>query len=273
MNASAFVPLARFVRWKLQSTGNGAWDVTFRIQAACGYGVVGAFSPLQLPGLALWLRADQGVTLTSGKVSLWADQSGNGNDVVQNTGANQPTLSTNAIGGRSAINFAGTTFMTNSNTNIVSAGGSPYSVLVVAKQGTGALFTLRQNTLYSATLFSGTNTYVHGDGINTFANITIANSSGTTNGATPFKSCHAFQGAGTWPNIYLNGIQQTITSGLPPATRQTTENGSATGFVIASDVAAQTWGGLISEIIVCTGTISDFFRKKVEGYQRDFFGF
>lgn len=40
--------------------------------------------------LLLWLRADLGISIGTG-VSAWADQSGNGNNFVQATGANQPT--------------------------------------------------------------------------------------------------------------------------------------------------------------------------------------
>jgi hypothetical protein len=49
------------------------------------------FLPTQLSGLVLWLRADLGVTIGTG-VSSWADQSGNGNNVTQGTGAKQPTF-------------------------------------------------------------------------------------------------------------------------------------------------------------------------------------
>lgn len=44
------------------------------------------FTPSVLSGLVLWLRADRGVTIpTSNHVSVWADQSGSGNDVTQPT--------------------------------------------------------------------------------------------------------------------------------------------------------------------------------------------
>lgn len=270
MNACAFVPLARFVRWKLQSTAAGAWDVTFRIQAACGYGVVGAFSPLQLPGLALWLRADRGITLNGSNVSGWADLSGNGNDVSQSTTASQPPYVASGINGRPAVNFLNPTFLRNTATNLGIAAGSPYSVFLVAMHGSGPLFCLRLTQTYSATRWQGTNTYVYSDGVNNSSLVTVFDTSAETNSPTaPFKSATLFQGHGANPFVYLNGTNRTITS---IATAQTTENGT-TGFIVGADISPQCWGGLISEVIVCTGTISDFFRKKVEGYQRDFFGF
>lgn len=49
------------------------------------------FSPKDISGLTIWLRADStAVTLNGGNVSNWADQSGNGKDVSQATAAKQP---------------------------------------------------------------------------------------------------------------------------------------------------------------------------------------
>lgn len=63
-----------------------------------GFGIGGrgdlVLSPTQVSGLALWLEADRGVTLTSGKVSTWADQSGNGRDFTQSTASVRPTVGT-----------------------------------------------------------------------------------------------------------------------------------------------------------------------------------
>lgn len=38
------------------------------------------FSPADITGLSLWLKADAGVTLSGSNVTAWADQSGNGNN-------------------------------------------------------------------------------------------------------------------------------------------------------------------------------------------------
>lgn len=47
------------------------------------------WSPRALSGLVLWVRSDLGITLGTG-ISAWADQSGNGNNLVQATGTKQP---------------------------------------------------------------------------------------------------------------------------------------------------------------------------------------
>jgi len=49
-----------------------------------------SFSPADIAGLEAWWDGRVGITTTGPGVSLWADQSGNGNDLLQNTGANRP---------------------------------------------------------------------------------------------------------------------------------------------------------------------------------------
>lgn len=66
----------------------------------------GSFSPLSLTNLRGWWRSDMGITIATG-VSAWADQSGQGNTLVQGTGANQPTLTAGQINGRPALVFDG----------------------------------------------------------------------------------------------------------------------------------------------------------------------
>ena len=66
------------------------------------------FQPADIPGLTLWVRADAGVTGdAAGRVSKWADQSGNGNDFAQTNATLQPILSANAAGALPAVRFDG----------------------------------------------------------------------------------------------------------------------------------------------------------------------
>jgi len=67
-----------------------------------------AFSPTDLSGLSLWLKADAGITLSGSDVTAWADQSGNGNNA---TATDTPTLST--VGGKTFVDFAGGYFTGN----------------------------------------------------------------------------------------------------------------------------------------------------------------
>ncbi|HTB81291.1 MAG TPA: choice-of-anchor tandem repeat GloVer-containing protein [Opitutaceae bacterium] len=60
------------------------------------YGIILPFTSTSIPGMRVWLRADTGVTANGGFISAWTDQSGNGNNATQATGANQPILVTSA---------------------------------------------------------------------------------------------------------------------------------------------------------------------------------
>lgn len=72
-----------------------------------GVRVGSPFSPLDISGLVLWLRSDLGVTLNGSNVSAWADQSGQGNNVSQGTGAQQPpyVASDASFGGQPSLTF------------------------------------------------------------------------------------------------------------------------------------------------------------------------
>lgn len=61
-------------------------------------------------GLLLWLKADAGVTTnSSGQVSTWADQSGNGNNAAPPDPSVAPLLRVDAQTGKPALEFNGTT--------------------------------------------------------------------------------------------------------------------------------------------------------------------
>jgi hypothetical protein len=59
--------------------------------------------------LQLWLSADAGVTKdANGAVSVWKDQSGNGNDAAQPSESSAPIFVDNAVNGRPVLRFDGT---------------------------------------------------------------------------------------------------------------------------------------------------------------------
>jgi hypothetical protein len=67
------------------------------------------FSPANLSGLSLWLKADAGVTLSGSYITAWADQSGNGRNA---TSVSNPTFVSNAVNGKPALSFNGESNMT-----------------------------------------------------------------------------------------------------------------------------------------------------------------
>jgi len=72
------------------------------------------FSPANLSGLSLWLKADAGVTLSGSNVTAWADQSGNGRNAspvdinpTYNSSDlnNKPTISLSSVAGETNKSF------------------------------------------------------------------------------------------------------------------------------------------------------------------------
>jgi hypothetical protein len=96
------------------------------------------FVPTDFQGCTLWLRADLGVTVVSGKVSRWEDQSGNGNHVTQGNASSRPTFVANSA---ISANRPGLTFSGSQNIDAASAlftGAARRSMLVVYKPSTTA---------------------------------------------------------------------------------------------------------------------------------------
>jgi hypothetical protein len=57
--------------------------------------------------MVLWLRADEGVVASGGKVSRWKDQSGGGRDGIMDHRPRRPRLQQEALNGRPALHFGG----------------------------------------------------------------------------------------------------------------------------------------------------------------------
>ncbi|MCB0397222.1 MAG: T9SS type A sorting domain-containing protein [Flavobacteriales bacterium] len=76
----------------------------------------------------LWLKAED---LSSSPVSTWSDQSGNGNDVTQGTGANQPTWVEDIINGKPVVRFDGSNDVLNGPASNTLLGGVAEDVTTV----------------------------------------------------------------------------------------------------------------------------------------------
>ena len=62
--------------------------------------------------MILWVKADTGVTTNSGNVTTWADQSGAGHTLTQNTSGCYPTLVSNDMNGLPGVRFSGSNSIT-----------------------------------------------------------------------------------------------------------------------------------------------------------------
>lgn len=66
---------------------------------------VAPFSPANITGLSLWLKADAGVTLSGSDVTAWADQSGNGRNATPNDPTNKPLFNASDKNGKPTISL------------------------------------------------------------------------------------------------------------------------------------------------------------------------
>ena len=87
------------------------------------------FSPANVSGLSLWLKADAGVTTSGSNVTAWADQSGNGNNATTIEGI-QPTFVANTLNSKPVLRFDGSGQKMSLGSYI---GGTEYSIFIVCK--------------------------------------------------------------------------------------------------------------------------------------------
>lgn len=80
--------------------------------------------------MKLWLRADAGITQTSGSVTSWADQSNSGYTASLALGANSPTLNSTLVNGTAGIAFDGSDYL------LLSGSLTSYRTLFIVYQDT-----------------------------------------------------------------------------------------------------------------------------------------
>ncbi len=124
---------------------------------AGGPGAAAATSPPRT-GLVQWVKGDAGITLVSGRVSAWADQSGSGQNFVQGTAGERPYMLGDTINGIPALSFGvagdankhmGTAGNFVNRSNVAMTGSSARTVMVVSKPRFDAAFGRTGGTVWS----------------------------------------------------------------------------------------------------------------------------
>ena len=199
------------------------------------------FSVLQVPGLALWLRADQGLSFATG-VSQWSDLSINQCNVLQGTGSQQPTFvgSVTGLNGQPGLRFTGA-----SNQQLLGTGlpnlVQPYAAYIVGYDindslasnalglGVNSIACIRNN---------GSGPVICSDTGNPFdLQVTSAQ-----NAYSPFIASAVFNGASSV--LRTNGV-------TVPGTLDTTAISSGVAIGSANGNADNSfWNGYICEVIV-----------------------
>lgn len=232
-------------RTSVQATTNGTsvnfWEHAFTIPQS---------------GLGLWLNANEGITKDgAGKVSAWADQSGNSRSASQATSGNQPQYAADVLNGNPAIRFNGTNqYMSIANMDIASA--LPFTMFTVTKGATNPAYAF--------------------DSAPSQANVFRFNPSGkiefwdqnpaipvTWEAAGSATMILGTKGTGNARNlsIFVNGSQQgsTQAGGTAAVVFKSPQIGrvNTSGFYFSGD---------ISEIIYYNRTLTDAERSKTEAY-------
>lgn len=211
------------------------------------------FIPLQISGLYLWLRADMGITIATG-VSVWADQSGNGDanrNAAQGTGANQPTYNaTDAnFAGKPSLTFAANSKLITGTWSVAIA--QPATVFVVGKQDSATPGRYAMDSLSDPPQFA-----LFGDGTNQshqFAGVdnVVASTS------SPKVTVLEYNGASS--KQYLSSLTAAITGDAGT-------NGAA-GLSIGNYAGSLANGGwTLTEILVYNSILSASNRALVTKY-------
>ena len=219
-----------------------------------GAGGGAAFSPIQLPSLALWLRADLGVTSAASLVSAWADQSGSGDPnriLAQASDPQKPTLvaSDALLANKPSLRFT----------------KSVPSTLLLPP---GAWSTTLANpcTIVCAlvTTALGGDQFVYDDRTNLFncgLDMQAAPSATafTNGGGATLAAAAAAQGTGQVVSVVINGASSTISvSAITPQTSGTLAALSSTGLGVGAAPQSASIGlsGNIAELVAVNAVLS-----------------
>jgi hypothetical protein len=205
-------------------------------------------------GLRLWLRGAAGITQAGGLGSGWADQSGNGNNVAQAIGVNQPAVAASSINGKTGLTFGAGKYLINTTSNLVAAGAAR-TVYAVCRSASAAnqqaIIAFRQPDLtfttpnFNLTLpgVAGGRAYIYTDFVS--VNQRLATNPTILNQSVLYE--WAFDGVlGHQITFRMNGVL--VASDLGQVSNA---EATATGFVIGADLYSSDYlQGDLCELLV-----------------------
>jgi len=215
-------------------------------------------------GLALWLRADAGVSGPKGSpasdsqpIGQWQDARPGKLAIASPTGSQQPIFVNEGFAGLPSIRFDGVDDLLTSDVNLLPA-GSPRTVLAVARAEAGghggSLICFRRSNAGGTGVFAAQHVlvangyYVYSDNHNHTGNSTLPRER-FADIEKPFLSTFLSAGPGHKIRLLMNGTEQTV---LQPGAVGVDDG--AAGFTVGSreDIppGAQNWQGDISELLV-----------------------
>jgi len=231
-----------------------------------------AWDPSNLSsGLRAWFDANDGGTITAsaGKVSSWADKSGNGYSAAQATGAVQPTTGSRQIGGRNAIDFvsqrldiATGPFMRNQSAGMVisvidpdsGVGENAIVDIDINSQGSG-----RCKSQIDSEQWSCAGRRLDGDSYDekSFATPSYSNA--------PHIFASIFDWSNAEVNVAVDGTKGTAQAFQTAGSTSDTDS-AGVGIGARDQQQDENYDGAIAEIVIVEGDVSDATREKIEGY-------
>ncbi len=229
----------------------------------------GPFSPSDLAGLKIWLKADAIVGLSDGDpVTTWSDSSGNGYDATQSSSGLKPLYKTSVVNGKPVVRFDGAD-------DFLVTGGQSYAIqtiFVVYETSSIAyrgVFATRASSVIGGIGNSDGN---YGFAVsNSGGGITSTDAGATDSGAHSGVWVDGVVGSHSDFDTYL------VTAGVPVSagnwhvvgcTRTSQSASGAKFFAIGDDpgVSSRELAGDLAEIIVYDSALSTGNRQSVEDY-------
>ncbi|MCC7259478.1 MAG: FG-GAP repeat protein [Alphaproteobacteria bacterium] len=234
-------------------------------------------SPLDAPGLKLWLKADVGVTKDAwGVVSGWTDQSGNNNNASQGTTANKPAWVDSQVNGYPAVVFDGINdYMGLSDLTILK---NVYGAAVfVVEKRNGAAGGTTDNTLFDVSTNSASNPRMEVvlDGSNAYKisarrsdGNTTATLTGGTSGTASFNLVTAMVDYYlTDAYLYVDGtLANSNTSFLASGSTSSTNSVAVRLGAQAAAAATGFLNGSVAEVLVFNRPMYGTEREAIECY-------
>ncbi len=110
------------------------FNVTIQLPEECPVPVIVPIPPPPMVDMSLWLKGDAGVNggiaVNGDPVSIWADQSGKGNDFTQSTFINQPTFLESGVNNQKGLTFTNPNILVRLNANFFVANEGVVFIIV-----------------------------------------------------------------------------------------------------------------------------------------------
>jgi len=222
--------------------------------------VAAAWTPAQLSGLRLWLKADSITGVANGaSVLSWNDESGQANHATAPSAFAAPTFVLSGIGGRPSLNFGGTAYMRGSALPFATSG--PYTVVTV--QQAASISSQRCHFAIGDSLSGGFSFGRSTGGLDAILNEAVGTLTGaaSTTNAQKWVATRSGAGPGGVTALRINGADQTLSA---PTANAIAGTGS---YIVGGRVNnSALWTGTFAEVIVLDSLADAATITQIETY-------